>query len=541
MLRLKILPVLVLSATFLFGQDETRLIEGKVTFTTSRNVYVRFDNTADIAVGDTLRWSVDGALLPCLAVTQKSSTSCVCTILNDCEVKVDDFIFFEYMPPAKAPTLSASNSTSKSTLPPPKNPVVTRTANSTNKPGPQEEIRGRISAASYSNLSASGDARHRMMYRLSINANNISNSKFSLETYLNYRENIITSTEPITQQPTRFFRVYNLAARYDVDSTMSVVLGRSINNKISSLGAIDGLQVEKWVGKNYIGGIVGFRPDIQAFGFNTDLFQYGAYVGRTVSSQAVHAQSALGVLEQRNAGQIDRRYVYFQHSSSFGHRLNLFGSMELDIYDRINEVASNNARLTNLYVSARYRFSRKINIAVAYDTRKRIIFYETLRTEIERLLANDESRQGLRFRVNVRPIKYLSVGVSIGRRFQSSLQNKSDNINGFASWSRVPKIGGRLTLSYNSNTSNYLRSQIYALRHSRTLLERKLNADFYYRMVNYHFFDDRLKTSAHYAGSGLTYRINRQLMCSVLGEYAIKPTDNTFRINFRIIKRFGSK
>ena len=66
MLRLKILPVLVLSATFLFGQDETRLIEGKVTFTTSRNVYVRFDNTADIAVGDTLRWSVDGALLPCL-------------------------------------------------------------------------------------------------------------------------------------------------------------------------------------------------------------------------------------------------------------------------------------------------------------------------------------------------------------------------------------------------------------------------------------------------------------------------------------------
>ena len=215
--------------------------------------------------------------------------------------------------------------------------------------------------------------------------------------------------------------------------------------------------------------------------------------------------------------------------------------MELDIYDRINDVASNNARLTNLYVSARYRFSRKINIAVAYDTRKRIIFYETLRTEIERLLANDESRQGLRFRINVRPIKYLSVGVSIGRRFQSSLQNKSDNINGFASWSRVPKIGGRLTLSYNSNTSNYLRSQIYALRHSRTLLERKLNADFYYRMVNYHFFDDRLKTSAHYAGSGLNYRINRQLMCSVLGEYAIKPTDNTFRINFRIIKRFGSK
>lgn len=539
MLKLKILPVMVLSATFLFGQGEAKLLEGKVTFTTSRNVYVRFDNTAYIAVGDTLQWSVNGVLAPCLTITQKSSTSCVCTILNNCAIAIDDPIFFEYVSVPKASP--REEFTANDTPPPPKNPVVTRTPNSSGELGPREEIRGRISAASYSNLSENGDARHRMMYRLSVNANNISDSKFSLETYLNYRQNIISSSELIAQQPSRFFRVYNLAVSYAVDSTMTVVLGRRINNKISSLGAIDGLQVEKWLGRNFLGGIAGYRPDMFEYGFNSNLFQYGAYVGRTVSNQAIYAQSTLGVLEQRNAGQIDRRYVYFQHSSSFGRKLNLFGSMEVDIYDRINEVVSNTARLTNLYISARYRFSRKVNVAVAYDTRKRILFYETLRTEIERLIANDESRQGLRFRVNVRPLKYLSVGASIGRRFQSSRQNKSDNINGFASLSRVPHLGGRLTLSFNRNTSNYLRSQIYALRHSRSFFQRKLNADFYYRLVNYHFFDDRLRTNAHYAGTGLTYRINRQLMFSILGEYAIKPTDNTFRVNVRIIKRFGSK
>ena len=73
MLKLKILPVMLLTASFLLGQNEGKIIEGKVTFTTSRNVYERFDNTENIAVGDTLRWAIDGALAPGLTVTQKST------------------------------------------------------------------------------------------------------------------------------------------------------------------------------------------------------------------------------------------------------------------------------------------------------------------------------------------------------------------------------------------------------------------------------------------------------------------------------------
>ncbi len=535
MRQLICLVLVLLCASTSYGQGNAEVLEGKVTFTTSRNVYVKFDHTERITVGDTLRWSVDGVLMPCLTVTQKSSTSCVCTILNECDIEVDDQIFYEFVPEEQEVVQEVDVSELS-----PQMPVVTQTANSSPEPAQTELIRGRLSAASYSNFSGNGDERHRMMYRLSVNANNIGDSKFSAETYLNYRQNFLAPGET-SIRPTKFFRVYNLAVRYDADSTTSLVLGRRINNKVSSLGAIDGLQGEKHFGSNYVGALVGFRPDIFEYTLNTNLLQYGAYIGRSTSNGRLYAQTTLGVLEQRNTGQIDRRYLYFQHSSNIGRKLNLFGSMEFDVYQRVNEVVANTPRLTNLYVSARYRFSRKVNVSIAYDSRKRILFYETLRTEIEQLLADDESRQGLRLRVQVRPLKLLTVGAAYSRRFQSSLQNKSENINGFASLSRIPKFGGRLTLNFNMNTSNYLESMIISARHSRTLIERKLDADFYYRWVHYHFFDSRLKTSSSYIGMGLNFRINRELLLGVLGEYSIQPTDRVFRVNFRIIKRFSSR
>ena len=53
-----------------FGQDT--VIIGKATFVTSKNVYVKFENTKKIKIGDTLRTSTK---TPCLIATNKSSNS----------------------------------------------------------------------------------------------------------------------------------------------------------------------------------------------------------------------------------------------------------------------------------------------------------------------------------------------------------------------------------------------------------------------------------------------------------------------------------
>jgi hypothetical protein len=335
--------------------------------------------------------------------------------------------------------------------------------------------------------------------------------------------------------------VYNLALRYDASPTFSLTLGRRINPKISSLGAIDGLQVEKYVGNAYAGVIAGYRPDIFAYGFNPKLLEYGGYIGVMSDTKELSSQTTLGVIEQRNSGSIDRRYAYFQHSSTIARNLSLFSSMELDLFNQVDSTMQHSLRLTNLFVSARYRFSRKVNVSLSFDSRKRILYYETFRTEIERLLDDDLARQGIRARINVRPLKYVIAGFSYSKRFQSDSQNKSDNLYGFATWSKIPVVGGSLSATFNQNKSNYLTSQIYSITHSRSMFDDKMNADAYYRRVYYSYLNSEKALRQDYFGASLSYNITRTFLFSVSGELAAFNGENNYRIYTKIAKRFYSK
>ncbi|NNK89538.1 MAG: hypothetical protein HKO89_02935, partial [Saprospiraceae bacterium] len=233
-------------------------------------------------------------------------------------------------------------------------------------------------------------------------------------------------------------------------------------------------------------------------------------------------------------GFIDRRYIYFQHSSTINRKLSLFGSAELDLYNNIN----GDLRLTNLYTSARYRFSKRIEMTLSYDSRKRILYYETFKTDIERLLDDDEARQGIRLRLGLRPIKFIYTGISFSNRFQSDQQNKSENINAYLSMVRLPLIKGSLSISFNQNKSNYLESRIYSIRHSRSIIKGKLTADFYFRNVNYAYLNSENGTSQNYFGAYLNLRLLKKLMFSILGELNTREEEKNYRVNTKLNFRF---
>ena len=337
------------------------------------------------------------------------------------------------------------------------------------------------------------------------------------------------------------FNVYNLALQYELEDHLKVVLGRKTNRKVSSIGAIDGLQLEKSLGEFYAGGIVGFKPDLVNFGVNTDLFEYGVYAGHRRRERNFYSLTTLGVLEQRMSGQIDRRYAYFQHSGTFFGKLNLFGSFELDLYDKIGETVSINPRLVNLYVSATYRFSRKFSLRASYDNRRKIIYYETYKTEVEELLADDQARQGMRLSVQMKPLRYLSTSVSYSKRFESENQNLSDNLNGRISYARLPAVGGRLSLTYNMNQSAYLQSRIFSVSYSRSLIKRKVYGNFYYRNGAFSSLSSDYAYERWYAGANLSYRITRNLRFSLLAEISAGSSGKTFRLNTKISKRWDYK
>ena len=508
-------------ATLLYGQNEVPVLSGTVSFVTPSNVYVKFSSTKEIKIGETLQFS--GA--DCLRVVNKSSTSIVCSVINNCEVEKGDSVSYKKKESEETETIV------KEVIP--AEVVYEQPTEMKEESVYTEKIRGRVSVASYNLFSDAREDRHRLMTRFSMNANHINNSKFSVESYLAYRK-VIVPTESNYSGRTDIFNIYNLNVRYDATPTFSATLGRRINPKASSLGAVDGLQLEKYFGNFYVGAMGGFRPDFENYGFNADLLQYGAYLGVDTKSKDITSQTTVGAMEQTNSGATDRRYIYLQHFSTIASNLSIFSSMELDIFS----ATGNETRLTNLYLSLRYRFSRNANVTVSYDSRKQIIYYETYQTDIDRILDEDLARQGIRARLNVRPMKLLWVGFSYSSRFQSDDQNKSDNIYGYATLSKIPKVGGRLNLSYNINSSNYLTSNIFSTRYSRDLVKSKLSGDLYYRLANYSYENRENEYSQNTIGLGLSYRISRSWQFNISGESTKIEDENNYRFYTMLTKRF---
>jgi hypothetical protein len=506
-------------------------LQGEVTFLTSQHVYVKFSSTEGIAVKDTLDLLKNGATTPCLVVSSMSSTSCVCTVLSGCKLEKQDRI--------QARTRVAATAST----PPPRERRTGAMRTERDTLGARgERIRGRISAASYSNIPSTRDDDHRMMYRFSLTAVNIANSKFSAETYLNYRKLYPANLERYPQR-TDLFNVYNLAVSYTPDSNTTLTLGRKINNSASSLGAIDGMQAEHRFGSLFGGVIAGFRPDIYTYGLNTNLLQYGGYVGAQVDSRAISSRSTVGLLQQTNGGMVDRRYAYLQHSSTFKGNLNIFSTAELDLYNAVE----GGARLTNLFVSGRYRFGRRVDFFASYDSRRRVVFFETFRNEVEVLLDDDMARQGLRFRLNVRPTKTLAVGATYSRRFQADGANASDNIGLNLNINRDPAGAGQWSVQANRNTSNYLTSDVLSFRHVRALIANRLSTSLYYRILEYRYTSRPEGTlqagqlSQRYYGADLTLTFARTFTFMILGELSTILDERNYRLNMSLTKRFDSK
>ena len=515
----------------MYGQDKNQLSKGEISFVTSKNVYVKFDNTELIKIGDTLQISTTNK--PCLLVNNKSSSSVVCLIIFGCSIKKGDTVIHSLL---KVKEIVKKIDIQEQLS------ITDQSTSIKNKSIYDERIRGNVSVASYNTLSSIREDRHRMSSRFSLNAQHIDNSKISFDSYVNYQQNfnIQKSSGP---NKVGDFRVYNLAVRIDASPTLSFVAGRKINPKTSSLGAIDGLQIEKYFKHNYVGAIAGFRPDIFDYNFNSNLLEYGAYYGRKTEAKNFYSETTLGALEQRNGSEIDRRYAYFQHNSTLFKKLHIFSSLEFDFYNKINDVEGNDLRLTNLYASARYRFNKDFNATLSYDSRKRILYYETFQTEIERLLDDDIARQGIRVRLNTRISEFANAGVSYSKRFQNDRDNKSDNIYFYLGVPKIPGIGGRVSVNYNVNSSNYLESNILSLRHSRDFFNDKLYADFYYRLVNYTYLSSNTGLSNNnltqsYYGTNLSYRISRRLTFSISGELSTTGVENNYRIYTKLIKRF---
>ncbi|MCB8995589.1 MAG: hypothetical protein H6538_08270 [Bacteroidales bacterium] len=529
--------IFVLSIFFsaLYGQGNTRILQGKVSFLSSQNVYVRFQSTQGISVGDTLFGS-GPELVAMLLVNNLSSTSCVCTNLSGISVAVNDVFVAKVSEKAKS---ESKNETKEEVE---RQVISSDSSRSETKAVPKENelkqrIRGSLSAYSYSDFSSSAAANsQRFRYTLSLDARNINNSRFSAETYISFRHKKGDWSE-VQTDIFNALKIYSLAVKYQPDKNSSIILGRKINPKISSIGAIDGLQLEKTINKFTFGAVAGSRPDYRNYGIDPLLLQFGAYTAFNHKNTKTWSESSLAFMQQMNSGNTDRRFLYFQHSNSLLKDLNFFGTFEVDLFELKNNVPVSTFSPTGVYASLRYKLSKKISFSGSYDARKNVIYYETYKTTIDSLFES-ELRQGFRLQGNYRITRSLMFGITSGYRFLKSDPHPSKNLYSYLSYSQIPGIGISATLSASYLESAYLSGKILGLNITRDFWEGKIQTGAGYRYINYKLPENLIDLKQNIAELNISWQFLNKMSFSANYEGTFEPDTKYNRLYLQLRMRF---
>lgn len=511
--------------------------KGSISFNNATNVYVRFVSTESISIGDTLYIENAGKYSPYLLVTAKSSISCVTTPIGKILINKDLAVFSK-----KTISVSTPLEIKKENIPQviaPKEEIKKEVKISKPRQENDQYVRGRITTGINSNISNLNNLRNTSVYgRFQLDVNHINNSKWSLNSYINYRENFINRELPAGYQ-TKFFRIYDLSLKYEPTTKFAIIIGRKINNNLSSIGAIDGVQSEYKFRRFFVGGLLGSRPDLTNYSLNTSLFQAGAYVGFRTNHELNYSETIFGVIEQTNKFITDRRYIYVQHTNRLSDKINMFGSLEMDLYQNRNGVKSVSPRTTAIFYSLTYQQSKKLSLIGSYDSRRNIIYYETfLFTDIDRLLSDDVNRQGLRFRVNYKLTKNLTSGISFSNRFQTNGAYSSSNYNGYMYYYNVPIIGGNVNIDGNINSSDYLNSKLLSIRYAKDVFNQKLYLSTYYRIISYAYRNEGIPVELQKDfGIDASYSRGKLYTFHVMSEYSTRGTEKNYRTNFSISRR----
>jgi hypothetical protein len=522
------------------GQVNTENRQGTISFVSSGHVYVKFKSTDSISVGDTLYKLSNGTLIPALTVNNLSSTSCVCTGIATVILTVGDPVIAKISINVAKPVESIVESDTKET--PPAVTAAATIAPQSTENGLKQRIHGSIAAISYSDFSNTvADNSQRFRYSFSLDARNIADSKFSAESYISFRHKA-GNWEEVKDDVFNALKIFNLAILYNPNKTMQISLGRKINPRISNIGAMDGLQVEKSFGKFVVGGLVGSRPDYSDYGFNFDLFQFGAFISHKHTRKNAYVESSLAFMQQMNNSKTDRRFLYFQHANTLVKNLYFFGTFEVDLYelkqDSLNQdVPQSTFNPTGIFLSLRYRLAKKLTLSGSYDARKNVMYYETYKTYLDRILET-ETRQGFRFQANYSITSNLFFGLQVGYRFLNSDPRPSRNFNGFLTYNRIPGLKVSATISATYLETSIMDGKLFGVGLSRDLLQGKIQTSLGYRYARYQLPENQNDVTQHIGEISLSWQFLKNMSISMNYEGTFEQQDRYNRLYAQIRKRF---
>lgn len=501
-------------------------------------MYVKFESTKGIEVGDTLFLQKDNRQIPALIVNNLSSTSCVCTPITKSNLSVSTQIFAKPEMPKDIGQITQTEvlPTSQPAL---KTLPDSATANLVTQTKFRQKISGSISASSYSYNSTINDENpkpSRYQYNFSLNARNIGNSKFSAESNISFRHEK-DNWEPVQENIYNALKIYNLSVKYDNEKNTKIVAGRRINRMISSIGAIDGIQYEGNINNYFIGAFAGSRPNHTDYSFDFSLPQFGAYAGHIYSNSKGEMQNSFALVEQMNDMKTDRRFAYFQHSNSLLKNLFFFGTVEIDLFKNIDEKPETVFSPSSIYMVLNYKFLKRLSISTSFDNRKNVVYYETYKSYIQQVI-DIESRKGLSFQANYRTTKSIMAGFKTGYRFANNNSKETRNLYGYVSYMNIPAVKLSATAAVNYLETSYVTGKIVNFNIYRDFLKGVLYTDCGYQLVDYSYEGSETTTIQNVINLSVNWRFYRKNTFSVNYEKTFEKQDRLSRLTFQIRARF---
>lgn len=484
--------------------------EGKISFVTSQNIYVRFDNTEGIKREDTLFAASGGRLQPAMVVKYISTTSCSGEAVKNQSFTAGQsliaFVESSFKPPEVV--VNKEFKGVQADLNQTANPGNKIPVKSSGRIIEQKRTQGRFSVSSYSNFSNTPGITdiQRWRYSLSVKSDSIMNSPVSFSGYVNmaYRTDHWSG---VTNNLGSALRFYEFALQYDLSKSSRFFIGRKINPKTSSLGAVDGLQMEIDLNKFVIGAVAGSRPSFTDYGLDAKLFQYGGYVYRSDSIFSVAMQNTIGIFQQTNNFKTDRRFLYWQHSNSLTQNLGFFISSEFDLYKRQKGIDKNIFDMTSMFVMGTYTPASWLSLNATYDARKNVVYYETFKNIADSILESS-LRQGLGFRANVRPFNFVWISALYNYRFAASDPKPSRNYGGSFSYTQIPLINSSFYFNYNKIETAYLTGNYFSANMNKDIFNGDINIGIGYRKVDYNFYSGLNTLKQNIAAFEITWRIS---------------------------------
>ncbi len=513
--------------------QEVKKMEGIVNYVNATNVYVKFESTKNLFVNDTLSLILNGRLTKALIVKIISSKSCITnSIVSDKIIIGNKVSFFPKLTePIEEIEIKKDLSDSTNEV----NPVKLIVK----KPEIKQSYNGRITVSTNGSMNASEKSYSRIRTSFNFDVNNINGGKLSFSNYINYQRRIGVPASEVNFKDD--FKVYAFAFIYEFTKNTNLSFGRKINNQMANMGAIDGLQIEHKFKKITFGGFTGTRPDVNDYSFNKNLVQFGAFLAHEIEKKNGTVQSSLAIAEQKYYGNTDRRFAYFQHSNSIIKNLNLFYSLEFDLFQNIDSVKTYKINPTSTYLSMRYKPFKKMSLTASYDNRKNVIYYETYRTYIDQLL-NQETRQGIRLQMNYNVSKMVFLNLSGFYRYQASRPDPTKNYVANLTFNQIPGLNASINLNANNMHTYYFDGNIYGARLNKDFFNGFLSTEINYRMVDYRFFSveqKALKQNVLGINTNFYTKSKTSLMFSF--ESTMEPTQKFNRYYVTLSQRFKNK